>query len=334
MIMKNFKTFAWIFALAMIFVSCSKLNNNISCGNSSEMLCVTQNDEQWNGIIGDTIRKYLGRPQYGLPQPESCFDVRHVNRSDFSDIFQKFRNILIVEIDKTISEPIIETQEDWKAKPQIVVKIRAKDHVSWVEAFGKNKERIKKYFDEKERERYIEFYESTANIEAMNAVKKAFGFNMLIPEDYIICVNKDNYIGLKKTITDGADNFMELFIYQLPYLSETDLDDATIMRRCDSITEKYFETGIEGGFIGLQRQYAPPVFTTIPNFAGGYYAKEMRGMWRVYNGEIKAGPCLSYTVISPDREKIIYVEGFIYYPNHNKRDLLRQLEAFMWSLEF
>ena len=71
-----------------------------SVGGSSEILMVTQNDEQWNGQMGQAVRDFFEEEQYGLPQPEKNFKVSHINLDALNDMFKKHRNLIIAKIDK------------------------------------------------------------------------------------------------------------------------------------------------------------------------------------------------------------------------------------------
>ena len=50
--------------------------------------------------------------------------------------------------------------------------------------------------------------------------------------------------------------------------------------------------------------------------------------------DFMAGPFVSYTIVNPTHDKLITAEGFVYYPNKEKRDYLRQLEAMIYSIRF
>ena len=76
-----------------------------STGGTAEILVITQNIDQWNGTIGDSIKHFFLDYQYGLPQPEAQNDLMHVNKKDFSDLFQKHNCILEVEIDPALKKP-------------------------------------------------------------------------------------------------------------------------------------------------------------------------------------------------------------------------------------
>ena len=87
--MKRLNLLAFILVLLTSLTSCDKGTNELkrarSVGGTSEILFVTQNDEQWNGQMGQTVRDFFEQEQYGLPQPEKNFRVSHINTDALND---------------------------------------------------------------------------------------------------------------------------------------------------------------------------------------------------------------------------------------------------------
>ena len=140
----NIIVLAVLSCMLLVFSACDKKNvigkKDRSAGGTSEILVVTQNKEQWDGMIGDTIRAFFLQPQYGLPQPEAIFKLSHINVSGFTDMFKKHKSLLIVEINQALDKPVVETAEDLWAAPQRVIKIIAPDRTSWCQIFNEQKE--------------------------------------------------------------------------------------------------------------------------------------------------------------------------------------------------
>ena len=70
--------------LAVVMAACEPKpgtsRKDRSTGGTTEILIVTQNIDQWNGTIGDSIRHFFLDYQYGLPQPEAQNDLMHINQ--------------------------------------------------------------------------------------------------------------------------------------------------------------------------------------------------------------------------------------------------------------
>ena len=137
--------FTLLFAFLLAFSGCipnsDKPKLPRSIGNSSEVLVVLQNQEQWDGQIGQVIRKYLEQEQYGLPQVEPVFKLSHITVANFSELFKKYRNLLIVEIDPSNTESKMEVFNDLWAGPQRIFRIKCPNLQAFVEVF-ENKEQI------------------------------------------------------------------------------------------------------------------------------------------------------------------------------------------------
>ena len=306
-----------------------EIRKDRSVGGTSEVLLITQNDEQWNGQMGQAVRDFFEQEQYGLPQPEKNFKVAHINIDAFNDMFKRHRNLIIAKIDEDIKNPLVETQKNWMSEPQYVIRITAPSEESWVKVFESQKEGLKLMFDQNERERFMEFFRPTTDSKIVAQLKKKFGVTMNIPEGYFIGVDQDDFMWIRKETDDMSMAFM---VYELPYKDTSDFNPDNIIRVRDSIAKKYIPGPIDGSYMTTDKDFLVPVFQTLPKFPAGY-AVETRGLWNVV-GDFMAGPFVSYSIVNPEHNKIITAEGWVYYPNKNKRDLLRQQESILYSLKF
>lgn len=330
--MKKSSIIALIIALVTVFTGCSnnrEPRKDRSVGGSSEVLLVTQNDEQWEGRIGQTVRDFFESEQYGLPQHEKHFKVAHINLNALNDMFQKHRNLIIAEIVPELPNPIIESETDWMSAPQYAIKIRAKDADTWIKVFDSQKDDIKKKFDINERARFMDYFRPSANTMVMTALKNRFNFTMTVPEGYYVAVDQDNFMWLRREEAEKSFGFV---VFSRPYTSTSDFDEGKIIAATDSVTKKYIPGPADGSYMTLDKDFITPTFNVIPDFPAGY-AVEMRGLWNTV-GDYMAGPYVSYTFVNPEATCIFTVEGYVYYPNKPKRDLLRQVETIIWSLKF
>lgn len=332
--MKNIRLIAAMLILLTSFSSCvdekgSEIKKARSVGGSSEILMVTQNDEQWNGQMGQSVRDFFEQEQYGLPQPEKNFKVAHINLDALNDMFKKHRNLIIAKIDKDIKNPLVETQRNLDSEPQFVIRITASSPESWVRAFETQKDGLKLIFDENERKRFQEYFRPMTDSKLVAQLKNKFGISMNVSEGYVIAANGDNCVWLLKR---GEDKDMSFVIYELPYKDTADLNLNNIIKVRDSIVQKYIPGPIDGSYMTTDKEFVKPVSKALPDFPAGY-AVETRGMWNVV-GDFMAGPFVSYSIVDPTSSKIITAEGWIYYPNKEKRDLLRQQESILYSLKF
>ena len=316
-------------SLSSCFDDNKEIKKARSVGGSSEILMVTQNDEQWNGQMGQTVRDFFEEEQYGLPQPEKNFKVSHINLDALNDMFKKHRNLIIAKIDKDIKNPLVETQRNWMSEPQFVIRITASSPESWVRTFETQKDGLKLLFDDNERKRFQDFFRPSTDPKIVSKLKNKFGISMNIPEGYGVGANGDNFMWL---LQRHDDKDMSFLIYELPYKDTADLNLDNIIKVRDSLVKKYIPGPIDGSYMTTDKEFITPVSKALPNFPAGY-AVETRGLWNVV-GDFMAGPFVSYSIVDPTSSKIITAEGWVYYPNKDKRDLLRQQESILYTLKF
>ena len=330
--MKNFIKTTALFLLAVMLVSCDgprTSRKDRSVGGTSEILVVTQNDEQWNGRIGDTIRHFFLDYQYGLPQPESRNELVHVNVPNFSDMFKKHKNIIEVEINPSLEKAVATTADDQWAAPQRYVRISAPDNASWVELFDKQKEVYQQWFDKVERERILNVFRPTKDEDIANAIAKRFGFTLVVPQGFFIAKDEADFMWLRK---EQERSSACIVIYQTPYKDTLQFSTPSLIAMRDMMMQQYIPGPLEGSYMATETEFVPPMVRTVKDYPAGYTV-EMRGMWRVEN-DFMGGPFVSYTFADSRTGNLVTVEGYYYEPNQKKRNMLLQLESIAYSLKF
>ena len=330
--MKRNIFFAVTLLLVLALTACDEKSNiskkDRSTGGTSEILVVTQNDEQWNGMIGDSIRHYFLDYQYGLPQPEAMNELAHINVSGFSDMFKKHKCILEVEINPNIEKATAETAENLWAAPQRYVKITAPSRSAWVELFEKQRDVYALWFRKVERERIMSVFRPTVDNDIRNAIAKKMGFELTLPQGFYIAKDEPDFMWIRKELERSSACIV---IYQTPYLDTAQFNVESLVAVRNMMMQKYIPGPSEGSFMSTEAEFVPPLLTYVPDFPAGY-AVEMRGMWRVEN-DYMGGPFVSYTFADDRSGNLVTVEGYYYEPNQKKRDQLLQLESIIYSLK-
>lgn len=331
--MKHFnKTATFLMALLMVAITAcdyeeGKPRKDRSAGGTSEILVVTQNEEQWDGMIGDTIRAFFLQAQYGLPQPEAINKLSHINVSGFSDMFKKHKCLLIVEINPSLDKPVVETGEDVWAAPQRVMKIVAPDRTSWCQVFNEQKEAYKVMYDKVERDRIMSVLRPSNDVNITKKIKEKMGFDITIPSGFFISKDEPDFLWIRKEL---EKNSFGLFIYTTPYKDTLQLEPNSLISQRDRVLQKYVPGPAAGSFMTTEKEDMPPMINYISTFPTGF-AAEMRGMWCLV-GDYMAGPFISYTFPDNRTGNLVTIEGYVYYPNHDKRDDLLQMQSIIYSV--
>ena len=64
----------------------------------------------------------------------------------------------------------------------------------------------------------------------------------------------------------------------------------------------------------------------------GQFAVETRGLWKTNNLSM-GGPFISYTLVNEEKNRLFYIEGFVYSPGKNQREDIRELEVILSTFE-
>lgn len=321
-------------AITLVFVmaSCTERatgRKDRSTGGTAEILVVTQNDEQWKGTIGDSIRHFFLDYQYGLPQPESRNELAHIKAAGFSDLFKKHKCILEVEINPSLEKAKAETAENPWASPQRYVKISAPNTLAWIDMFEQQKEIYQLWFDKVERDRILSVFRPTVDNDISNAIAKNFGFTLTVPQGFYIAKNEPEFMWIRKELERSSAC---LLIYKVPYLDTIQFSTPSLVAMRNMMTQKYIPGPSEGSYMTTEEEFVPPLVTLAHGFPAGY-TTEMRGMWRVENN-FMGGPFVSYTFADSRTGDLVTIEGYYYEPNQKKRNQMLQLQSIAYSLKF
>ncbi|HSV75979.1 MAG TPA: DUF4837 family protein [Bacteroidales bacterium] len=298
-------------------------------GRAGELL-VVMSQKHYEGLAGFAARETFSSNVPMLLAPEPMFDVIHIPEDNFVELFQTHRHIFIASIGEEHQRAAIGITENVWSQPQMVIRVSAPNDSVFREVLLANAESFSDHFLSAERTRVVNANNTIPNREARQMVKEMFGFDMAIPEGFIIAVRGDNFMWVRRT---GVREDLELgvLIASLPYRDpNVDFAHSTIQARRDSLTRRFIPGELPGSFMTTYPEL-PPQFREV-NF-NGHYAIEARSLWRVEN-DFMGGPFVNYTLVQPHNNRLLILDGFVYAPGEPKRDFMRQVEALIYSIRF
>lgn len=319
--------------LILITTSCDNQGNKSdkvrSIGDTSEVLVVLQNEKQWDNKIGETIKKYLAQEQYGLSQVEPIFDLAHITVNNFSDMFKKHRNILIVNIDKKETITKVESYKDKWSSPQRIIMITSSSTTAFAESFPDYAVGIIDGYRQAERSRILSVFRPSSKNKVLNDVRKSFKLDITIPQGFYVAKSDPGFMWIRKEVTDFSQG---IIIFSEPYFDKEQFSKNSNIARTNRYLEQYIPGESKGSYMVINEEFIPAFTKQIEDFISDYTI-ELRGVWSVEN-DFMGGPFISYTFVDPRDNNIITIMGYIYHPNKKKRNLLSQLEAIISSVKF
>ena len=97
----------------------------------------------------------------------------------------------------------------------------------------------------------------------------------------------------------------------------------------DKVLKNNVPGAIKSSYMSTEKRFYQ-TFNVLEH--NGNYASEMRGLWRVEN-DFMGGPYVSLAELDATNQRVVVAFGYVYAPSKDKRNLLRQVEAMIYSLE-
>ena len=321
--------------LSFFLTSCHLSDSGMkrSTGGTNELLIVTNDKMQWEGPVGDTIRSFFGQEQVGLSQPEPVFDMLNIGAANLNDLYKKFHDIFIVDINPAYTGASSETKENLWSEPQRVIKVSAPDLESFYKEFNAKKGTFMQMFAQLERKRSIILNKMASDISLSKDIINKFGIYIPLPGGFYVAQDAADFMWLRHKVTkERQDVEISILIYSQDYNDTIVFDPRHIIMWRNLVTREHVPGPSPFSYMTIAEEFIPPVFKTVTDFPGGY-AVETRGLWDVEN-DYMGGPFLSFTFVNPRTNKVMTLDGYVYYPNNDKKNYLRELEAIFYAVEF
>jgi hypothetical protein len=326
--MKSLPALALVF-LSILFLSSCKSDHSTkasSKGSPSEIIVVIE-DNLWETSIGDSLKSYFSNNRIGLPQPEPLYKLVQIDLEEFGRLFETHRNVFTLSIDSSLTEANYQTAYNVWAAPQRVVKITAPTIELLKTSFNEHSREIFNIYENAEIERLQKLFSKSINVKASESINTRFNLNMKIPADYYVAVEKDNFIWLRReanTLSQG------LIIYSYPYTDTIAFNPKKIVSVRDQFTSVYVPGPSDSSFMVIADEFVSPVSRMLT--LKKLLAIETRGLWEVRK-DFMGGPFINYTFVDQKNNMVIALDGYVYAPNANKTDLLRQVQAILLTFE-
>lgn len=295
-------------------------------GSTNELMVVMPK-ELWTGEMGDTIKHFFGQEQAGLPQSEPIFDLINIPPANFERNARAHRNVLLVSItNKVDSASLVFFDSPW-ARSQKIFKIMAPNAEAFYKIFDANKEKMMGVYIKAERDRLISVYKKTADNKIFQLFKNKYDMLLYCPGGYKINKDTNNFVWISmETKVDSRG----VIFFQEPYVSESQLNYQLILERVNEELQKYIPGPRDSSWMALDLQ--TPMTAANYDYDGKYYALLVKGLWTAVN-DFMGGPFVLNVVLDQKNSRVIYMMGYVYAPDDYKRNMLRQVESILYSMQ-
>lgn len=124
----------------------------------------------------------------------------------------------------------------------------------------------------------------------------------------------------------------DIVIYSYPYTDVNALQSQSLNEKRDAVLSRIVKGSVDGAYMGTEYKVMPPQRRTVM-INDSTSATEIRGLWKILQGEAMGGPYVSHTRLDHVNARIITAETFLYAAGQKKRTALRQAEAILYTLQ-
>lgn len=322
--MKKITILSVIIATVLILVSCDGMTKFISASSAANEVLVVMDDNLWEGEAGRALYDVLNSPVKGLPQREPNFKILHITPENFTSTFKMARNIIIPNISNVYSQTKISSEIDKYAMGQVIMTINAPDSTSFSTFVAQNESVIVDYFITKELERNGKWLISELGA-PRSRVQQVFEIDIYIPKGVTNVTEATDFYWATNNAGRGRQ---DVVIYQFPYTSETIFEKDSLIALRDKVLGKHIKGSFDSKMTTATRVYNPD-YRKIE--IDNHFRAELSGLWEM-STDMMGGPFVMHAFVNEQTNKVVVVETYIYAPETNKRNLMRNLEATLYTI--
>ncbi len=312
-----------------MLTSCDALStvssNSVTSQGAPYELIVVCNQAEWEGALGDTLKATFREQIPYLTQAEPLFTTYRVTHQSYENLIPRHRNIFIVNIVTTLTEPSIIVEYDVNATPQVIMTLQAQSPSTALEYFMENRSAVMQILEGAERSRDVAYANkfNVASIEKI--IKDKFDVDMKIPQGYTLRSEMQDFVWISYEYPIASQGVL---IYSYP--AENGVQSLkwepllAARNRFAALVPGPSANSFMSTFIEVEPDYR------ALRINGRAWA-ELRGLWQV-TGDFMGGPYVSYSTIDERTGRIFTIDGYVYSPKHGKRNFLRGIEHLVYGV--
>lgn len=308
--------------VALMLVSCIGGGPSAS-GRPYEILVVVDHGV-WDREAGRALHDALDSDVPGLPQSEPSFRIMYTSPKDYDSTLKLIRNIIIVDIQDIYTRPSFKFTRNLYASPQMILTIQAPNEEEFQKFVEENRQTIIDFFTRTEMNRQITLLAEKHNMDFSDKVKQTFESDAWIPSELISSKSGKDFLWASTNSASGNQNFV---IYSYPYTDKDTFTKEYFIHKRDSVMKANIPGSQKGSYMATDSLRTDVRPINVHND----YTMEARGLWRM-KGDFMGGPFVSHTRLDKKNQRIVTAEVFVYSPDKMKRNLIRQMEASLYTL--
>jgi len=296
----------------------------VSTGRPYEVIVVA-NDSVLKSDAGKALKAILNSDVPGLPQAEGLFNVSYISTLHFDGVIKIVRNIIIVDVQAKYNQVRLKYARDVYSSPQAVINIQTPNTLVLEKYIKENASLIIDFFVKMEMDRQIDMLKQSHNTYISTKVQSLFGYNVWLPVELKSFKEENNFFWAS---TNSATMDMSFVVYSYPYTDKGTFTRPYYLHKRDSVLGANIPGVRQGMYMVTDTLSVQTKELNVEN----KYMMEARGLWYIKN-DFMGGPFVARVFLDSTNKRVITMETFIYSPEKKKRNLMRQMEASLYTIQ-
>lgn len=287
-------------------------------------------DDAWQGELSMAVCSLLEEDIPGLVRPESQFDiVKQVSTTEATDADKRYGIIFVIKIIPSNDATLYRLTRNIYARPQLIITLTASSVGQAVEYIESHTEELRDIMMASEREETLKGVKGKPAKQLMEDFKESTGYSMFIPHSFSKANPAD------KSLTWYMRDYKNKAQYILAFATECNPNDSIELESMNIIEQidLKFNTISSKDVAGSYMQIDPyrPVEVDVVDVNGAAML-ELRGCWEVAH-DYMGGSFTAYTIFDTATSKATVVLFALYAPEDAHRNLMREMESLIYTLE-
>ena len=312
--------------VALMLGSCEKASFFPKASGRPYEVLVVMDSVDWKAPHGRALFDVLDTDVPMLPQSERSFKISQTEVKNFDRLLNIFRNIIIVNIDRTqFTRTKMKFARDKYAMDQVVLTINSPSKEEFRQYCVEHRQDIVDFLTKMEMNRLIKELKKENSKVTRQLAKEVLNCEMNAPKELQSYKKGVDFLWTSNNTSAGL---MSIVMYSFPYEGPHIFTKEYLVHKRDSVMKE----NIPGEKPGMYMATDTLCTVVKPIVVHGMYAMEMRGLWYMEN-DCMGGPYVSHHRVDTENNRVVVVEGFVYAPEKMKRGLIRRLEGSLYTLK-
>ncbi len=292
-------------------------------------LLVVSDAEIANSDLKDSVASVTEADCPGLGSAENIFRVNNIGAGAYTSVFYAMHSKVFFQIDKRLKRGEVGVAHNVKARPEIEVFVKAPDLEAMRRLISEKREFIQQQIMEFQVARLSTVVQGKYSKKVSDDLRAVAGYEVKMPTDMVATKRGKDFLWGGSNRAARDINFV---FYTYPWDGGDVADVDSYTQRRDSVLRVNIPGSRRDQWMETSRgDDGEPVVWAAMRRINGRQLMEVRGLWELRNGYM-GGPFVAHVGVDTAERKVVVSEVFVFNPEGQKRDLMRQLEGCLRTL--